>query len=215
MQKYTPPNFPEGIHTAFHCPYCGAYADQTFWNLHGYIDNYDERSIDTLKASQCASCDRYAIWDVSTQQMLFPNLLAPVPHDEMPADIAIDYEEARQIVSLSPRGAAALLRLCVQKLMPHLGEKGKHIDTDIASLVQKGLPVKIQQSLDALRVIGNNAVHPGQIDLKDDRETAMSLFGLINFIVEKQIAEPKQIAAIYNNLPQSSRDAIKKRDGTT
>jgi len=133
----------------------------------------------------------------------------------MPADIAADYEEARQIVGASPRGAAALLRLCVQKLMPYLGEKGKNINNDIASLVQKGLPVQIQQALDALRVIGNDSVHPGQIDLKDDRETAMSLFGLINFIVEKQIAEPKQITAIYNNLPKSSRDAIKKRDGTT
>jgi len=173
-------------------------------------------SVTSLRLSRCNSCDEFSVWATKDQTMVFPNILvAPEPHNEMPADIAADYEEARQIVGASPRGAAALLRLCVQKLMPYLGEKGKNINNDIASLVQKGLPVQIQQALDALRVIGNDSVHPGQIDLKDDRETAMSLFGLINFIVEKQIAEPKQITAIYNNLPKSSRDAIKKRDGTT
>jgi hypothetical protein len=38
----------------------------------------------------------------------------------------------------------------------------------------------VQQSLDIVRVIGNDAVHPGQIDLTDDIETATKLFVLIN-----------------------------------
>ena len=49
-----------------------------------------------------------------------------------------------------------------------MGEKGKDINTDIGNLVKKGLPIKVQESLDILRVIGNEAVHPGQLDLKDD-----------------------------------------------
>ena len=130
----------------------------------------------------------------------------------MPPNIQADFEEARSIFPLSPRGAAALLRLAVQKLCAHLGEKGKNIDDDIAALVSKGLPVPIQQALDAVRVIGNDAVHPGQIVLNDERDTAESLFFLVNFIVENRISQPKHIADVYGRLPQPKRDAIERRN---
>jgi Domain of unknown function (DUF4145) len=49
----------------------------------------------------------------------------------------------------------------------------------VASLVRKGLSPVVQQALDAVRVIGNEAVHPETLDLKDDRDTATTLFGLV------------------------------------
>lgn len=130
----------------------------------------------------------------------------------MPMDVRADYEEARAIVALSPRGACALLRLAVQKLGGELGESGKNIDSDIASLVNKGLDVEVQQALDSLRVIGNNAVHPGEMDLTDDTETATALFTLLNFIVEDRIAQPKKRKAIFDKLPEGARAAIQKRN---
>ena len=130
----------------------------------------------------------------------------------MDDDIKLDFLEAAKIVDLSPRGAAALLRLCVQKICIQLGEPGKNIDTDIGSLVKKGLEPAVQQALDIVRVIGNEAVHPGQIDLRDDRDTALKLFRLINIIAEAMISRPKQIAELYGSLPPTKLQAIEKRD---
>ena len=104
------------------------------------------------------------------------------------------------------------MRLCVQKIMPVLGEKGKDLNADIASLVNKGMEIEIQQAMDVLRVVGNNAVHPGQIDLKDDKATAIKLFDLLNLVVERQIATPKRIASLFADLPEGARKAIEDRD---
>jgi Domain of unknown function (DUF4145) len=111
---------------------------------------------------------------------------APVetPHPDLPPDCLTEYNEARAIFARSPRAAAALLRLCIQKLLPHLGESGKNINEDVKSLVSKGLPSLVQKALDYCRVVGNNAVHPGEIELNDTPDTAQNLFRMINFIVE-------------------------------
>ncbi|MFN7599434.1 MAG: DUF4145 domain-containing protein [Cereibacter sp.] len=78
----------------------------------------------------------------------------------MTEDIRRDYDEASTILDLSPRGAAALIRLGIQKLCKELGQAGKNINDDIGALVKDGLDVRVLQALDAVRVIGNSAVHP-------------------------------------------------------
>jgi hypothetical protein len=132
----------------------------------------------------------------------------------MPDDVRSEYEEARGVLPKSPRGAAALLRLAIQKLCGQLYPKDADLNTAIGALVKQGLPVRVQQALDVVRVIGNNAVHAGQIDLKDDAETAQSLFGLVNVITEIMIAQPKEIERLYGGLPEGARAAIERRDGT-
>jgi hypothetical protein len=62
-------------------------------------------------------------------------------------------------------------------------------------------------------VIGNSAVHPGQIDLRDDSETAGALFWLLNLIADQMITVPKETAAVYGSIPAGIRQAIAKRDG--
>jgi hypothetical protein len=144
--------------------------------------------------------------------MIHPNRgKAPLPNPDMPADVKTDYEEAASIATLSPKAATALLRLAIQKLCVHLGGTGKNINDDIALLVKNGLSEKIQQALDVVRVVGNNAVHPGQIDF-DNPEVAANLFHLINVIVETMISTPKKIDTLYTSLPQGALDAIKIRD---
>lgn len=144
--------------------------------------------------------------------MVFPDSgNAPPANSEMPASVKKLYLEAAAIHSKSPRGAGALLRLGIQVLCAELGEKGENINADIKSLVSKGLPEIVQQSLDVVRVTGNSAVHPGQIDT-DDPETVGMLFELLNIIVEYMIAMPQKVSGLYANLPSTAIDAIAKRD---
>jgi hypothetical protein len=145
--------------------------------------------------------------------MLFPFTGGgPMPNPDLPNDIISDYDEARSIASLSPRGAAAILRLVIQKLVIHLGERGDNLNEDIGTLVKKGLDSRVQKSLDIVRVIGGEAVHPGQLDLKDDIETVSSLFGLINLIAERMITEPKHVDELYKGLPETKKEQIRRRD---
>ena len=209
--QYIPPTLHEN---AFNCPRCHVYAKQTWFYLHGanhrdgYGVQYENRE---FVVSKCESCGEPTIWHGET--IIYPlHSVAESPNSDLPEDIRADYEEARIIANLSPRGAAALLRLAIQKLCAHLGQSGKNINSDIAVLVTLGLPSKVQQALDAVRVIGNDAVHPGTIDLKDDLETVNKLFRLVNFIAHKTITEPREVDEIYNGLPADKLAGIEKRD---
>lgn len=201
---------------AFTCPHCGAYAHQL---RYGYVleepqrycyDGLSDVGAGGLGIAKCMHCKRATVWVLGNQ--VFPaGGNAPLPNADLPEDIKADYLEAAEILSKSPRGAAALLRLAVQKLMKHLGEPGENIDKDIRSLVLKGLPVRIQQALDIVRVTGNNAVHPGQIDT-DDPDIAGALFPLVNLIAEDRISLPARVEDMYHGLPESVRQVIAKKD---
>lgn len=165
-----------------------------------------------IHASECYSCHATSMW--VHEKLIYP--LAKTgdqPNPDLPDAIAADYEEARSILNDSPRGAAALLRLCIQKMCVHMGKKGKDLNKDIGELVAAGLSPMIQKSLDIVRVIGNEAVHPGTLDLKDDNETATKLLKLVNLITEQLITLPNHIDQMYEDLiPEEKKEGIEKRD---
>ena len=207
--KYISPQVFEG---SFTCPHCGAIAQQTWWAVAWNGDRYANVDSNTLRVGTCTHCKKCTFW--IKHQMYYPDTgTAPFPNVEMPDTVLGLYSEAASIASKSPRGAAALLRLAVQVLCKELGEKGTNINDDIKNLVAKGLPEIVQQSLDIVRVTGNNAVHPGQIDA-DDPAVVAKLFDLLNIIVEYMIALPKRVSGLYSGLPSNAIEAIKKRDGT-
>ncbi|WP_394809828.1 DUF4145 domain-containing protein [Nitrosomonas sp.] len=139
---------------------------------------------------------------------------APPAAADMPEDVKADYEEARLVVNHSTRAAAALLRLALQKLCRHLGEPGEHIDTDIRSLAKKPeFGERLIRAADTLRIIGNNAVHPGEMNGEDIDNVANGLFELLNLIVTAGITEPRKWDAMYEALPEKPRKAAEKKDG--
>jgi len=205
MSKYYPP---KDKAKQFHCIHCGVFAAQK-WGVLCF--GYNSIKESPITVSKCEHCNDLAYWHES--RMIIP-AEAPVapPHPDMPASVIGEYYEARSIFAKSPRAAVALLRLAIQKLLPELGEKGENINADIKSLVAKGLPAQVQQAFDFCRVVGNNAVHPGEINLNDTPEMGQHLFNMINFIIEDRITLPKQIAQLYAQLPEPARAAVEKRD---
>jgi len=209
MQKYYPP---EHQKKQFNCIYCGVYAAQSWRNFYYKSSSQLSYSIhQSLGYCICVHCNKWSYW--YDGRMIVPSE-APVPpaHVDMPQECVADYDEARSIVAISPRAASALIRLALQKLMITLGEKGKNINDDIGCLVEKGLPDQVQQALDFCRVVGNNAVHPGEIEINDTPEIAHNLFNMMNFIIEDRISRPKHIQSLYAQLPEGARKAVEKRD---
>lgn len=210
-EKYVAPSLNA---KAFHCPHCEVHAHQYWFEGARFVKG---QRFDVLKDNKkltisiCEHCGEYSLW--LDEAMLYPvSSIAPIPVEDMPQEVKDDYIEAKSIVNMSPRAASALLRLGLQKLMVSLGEKGEDLNTDIGNLVKKGLPTTVQQALDCVRVIGNNAVHPGELDLKDDQQTASGLFGLVNMIVNVMITQPKEVSSLYEKIPKGAKAAIVKRD---
>ena len=220
-----------GNSKAFQCPVCSGFSSH-LWTYNPIKINRDyNESIKFIIIAQCQACNQFSIWITNeiqitysprvvlntsdaTLALIFPNVAegVPKPNNDMPDDVKEIYIEAGEVLNISPRASAALSRLAIEKLVAHLNAQGKDLNTQIGSLVSKGMPIEIQQMLDSVRVIGNNAVHPGQIDIKDNKELALSLLNFINLIVDNRITQPKKILDIYNLLPESYRDCIERRD---
>ena len=201
---------PELNKEAFNCPHCQAYSHQ-IWHIGAMFVGGHYGQIEDFDIAICSHCKNMSYW--LDGKIISPeSICIPSPNDDLEEDIKLDYLEAASIFNKSPRGAAALLRLGIQKLCKQLGETGENINSDISNLVNKGLPIQVQQALDIVRVIGNESVHPGQINLNDNRDIAKKLFELINIIAQIMITQPKDIANIYSNLPTEKLDGIINRD---
>ena len=201
---------------SFTCPHCDTLATQDWGQI---FVNAGGMQINGMKAGYCFNCQSFTLWEWTGQadypwRLVYPDKTpAPTPNEDLPEDVRSVYEEAASIFNRSPKGAAALLRLAVQRLCKHLGQPGKNINDDIAALVKEGLSPLIQQAMDTVRITGNEAVHPGEINLDDESELALALFDFVNLIAEDRITTPKKVNAMYERLPKPKREAVDKRDG--
>ncbi len=221
MSKTVPPYF-KG--ESYCCPHCGAFS-QMSWSVMFYQSS-NGGSYSNFWHVICASCKKPNIWLQSKTYMpqiddhhfigelIYPVVtIVPQPSDDMPDDIKKDYLEAASIYQKSPRGAVALLRLGLQKLCVHLGGEGKNINADLAKLAENELvSKKLIKSADIIRIVGNNAVHPGTISDDDFDDVSFKLFALINMIVQQGITEPKEVDNVFGSLPEGPRQAAENRD---
>lgn len=211
--KYIQPSITANSYT---CPHCNTISQMESQCHHFNSDLYTYKSgglgiRNRLTIHRCQCCGRKIIWNDDTY--IYPDIVAEEPNPDMPEEVKQLYNEAGLIYNKSPRAACALLRLAIDRLCNELGETDRDINKNIGELVKKGLPASVQQALDVVRVVGNRAVHPGQIAFDvDDVGTATMLMRLLNIIVSRMISEPKEIAGLYDQLPESVKQSITKRD---
>ena len=196
--EYVPPGFKgEG----YHCPHCGVFAHQHWYDV--TLEDDSEKGTSSagavLSVSMCEKCSNFTLW--IDGNIIYPvSGKAPLPLEDMPEETKKEFLEARSILDASPRSATALLRSALEKLISHLGENEDIID-NIENLKNRGLDAKFQQALHSVRMIGEEAVNPGQIDPGDDEETALILFNLTNLIVDILITQPRRVDEILEKLP--------------
>ncbi len=207
--------------SAYHCPVCGTFAHMEWDRLY---TAHEESTL--FYVAKCAHCHDINLWRVTKftttpfgrddqmAELTFPdNGVAELTDKDMPSDVKVDYDEAARIFSKSPRGAAALLRLGLQKLCKNLGQPGKNINADIRALAADNiLPPMVIKVADTVRIAGNNAVHPGEMSDEDFDHIASKMFSLLNFIVRKGIAEPKELEALYQSTPDGPRQDAEAKD---
>ena len=197
---------------SFHCPSCGVLAHQRWGTLILPIDPVrGGETQPVMAASDCAHCRDTAIW-VDDEVVYPPVLLAPPAHEDLAEPALATYNEARAVLPASARASAALLRLCLEQVVAALGATNRNLNDRIGELVATGLPPSIQQAMDSLRLIGNDAIHAGQIDASDDPATALTLFDLVNLVVETMVTQPRRVAELYGGLPSTKLDQIARRD---
>lgn len=217
MQKnYISPNY---MKDAFTCPHCGVLSLMQYvctcyldGNFHSTTTGKDRRvGNNWILIATCQNCKKKTIWIDNIY--VYPDIISEEANSDMPDTVKQLYNEAGLIYNKSPRAACALLRLAVDRLCNELGETDRDINKNIGALVRKGLPQSVQQALDVVRVVGNKAVHPGQIAFDvDDKNTAIMLMHLLNIIVARMITEPKEIESLYQGLPETVKESIKNRD---
>jgi len=232
---------------AFVCPHCSVFAQQVWhqvvfkkeshvneWGIGDIVEYYQIeegagvffqdgeflRQRNVLAFCICQSCKESSLW--SDHTLVYPvKSLIPSARDLMPNDVKKLYEEASAVFNSSPRASVALLRLALELLLPHLGAKKGNINSMISQLVNERKAIgRIQEAMDTLRVIGNNAVHPGEIifegdDEENQRKTAISLFEILNYIVAETIEADLTIKNLYSDLPERALKGIDDRDKKT
>ena len=217
---YYPPEYEKD---EFNCAHCKVLAHQ-IWvsNLYGERvetmvigpSNYLRENLspsDLFAASRCERCNKWSIW--IEESLVYPaQITVEDPNDDMPDEVRKLYRESAQVLSISPRAAAALLRLGLQILLGAVGGDGKNINDDIKKIVALGVEPETQRALDILRVFGNSGAHPGEIKLDEDPGLVQKMYGLMNYVTDRLITQKNQINELFEGLPEGIKDQIESRD---
>lgn len=185
------------------CPYCQK--SQSYYHscgsLHNKLQYYsddipigDENAYFTIYTLKCTNkyCEKTTVLAINRtdrkQIDIEPQNVYKHFPEYIPKQIRDDYEEASQIIDISPKAAATLLRRCLQGMIRDFWgvTKGRLVD-EIDGIKDK-ITSSQWKAIDGLRHIGNIGAHMEKdvnliIDVTPDE--AIKLLKLIELLLEK------------------------------
>lgn len=154
------------------------------------ISNYSE----ILLLQVCENCKKLNIRETKSEKLIYPRKPdIDSPNKDMPGHIKEIYKEASLIYNDSLRAALALLRLGVELLCDEVGYSNGNLYNRIERLAEDGvIDDEIKDIAHGVRGLGNNAIHPKQIDETATEEEVKIVFDLLNMITEELITKPRR-----------------------
>lgn len=221
MSNYKEPKFKE---QTYRCFYCGDICQHEWVNLMFSLE--DGNTEIELWLARCVVCRRVSFWSKKHRTALEENMTDsecgllyphgqsyPPAREELDDEIKGIYEEAGSVLDKSPRAAAALLRLALEKLLKKVGYKGRTLFDMIGKVANDGIDENTKRAMDVIRYYVGKDIHTGEINLNDKKETVELLFEIINKIVYDKIILIKKVDSAYNAMPENARSHIEMRDG--
>jgi hypothetical protein len=155
------------------CPHCLVAFHAT---SEGYLIGQDKDYIWNMDWVTCPNCLKFIInlnQYINYQgsqvfrkgSMVYPKGISRAPLSAaVPMIYAQDYKEACSVLSDSPKASAALSRRCLQNLLRDVQKvKPRDLSNEIQEVLDKKvLPSYLAEAIDAIRNIGNFAVHPNK-----------------------------------------------------
>lgn len=167
----------------------------------------------------------YKINRVQYQHVFYPDVVSGLPkiNPDLSEGVASLYSEAASIANKSPRGAMALLRLALEKMLRtdfHLNFK--KIYGGILQLYSDGIPEEMDIALHYLRIAGNAADHEEAgkivIDGSEGINTVRTMMEVLNDIADDQISRKKRLKGLTRYMTDEEikgfKDAEKHIDET-
>jgi hypothetical protein len=161
------------------CPHCGINIHSNWQEQYLLRDQRglsDKSGIWFYRTAVCPGCENATI-DIGQSIDAMGNKLwaqvypsgahrGPVP-SEVPERITKDYVEACSVLPISAKASAALSRRCLQNMLRSHGYTAKDLAKEIDLLLNetdplKALPIRLRETIDAIRNFGNFAAHPNE-----------------------------------------------------
>lgn len=207
---------PEVNKKIFNCPNCGERAQQIFYTM-VLIKDKDEVGVGyqfyekhhampyhskiEINVATCVICEKISLW--KENDMVYPQLSnTPQATADMHIKVKEIFNEAREVFTVSTKAAAALLRLAFEQYCKEMGydKKYKLADNIDDMLTKENLDENFRDSCKYIRVAGNDAVHPRQISIAEDKDVVLFMFELLNQLVEEMITNKEKKRQLFDKV---------------